>query len=406
MAWKPLEGHLLPTVGAFRHGIRIGHVDDFRSGNRDICLSKKQLNRSVLLTGRTRMGKTSLALHIAKGSMDAGDGIGEFDMTHDFASDTLKIVPQSRISDVIYFRADDISYPIPINFFALTRRHPNDVTNNLISTIHRLSEESGDQLKEPSKRIFRKALLIGFIAKKHTGSWTLSHTLTFLEDAQFRCKILNALSPAPLSIDERTLVMFWEKYDDRRHQMQTMAVINRLDFMITDNVLGPIFNSEDNRIDFEDIVNNRKIFVLDAGGIGLARKQFLAKLISNELQYAILDRPVEKRAPFLMILDEFHLYYSSVVEEIISQSAKFNAALVLANQSADQIPHAALSMILDNVGTLVTFAVGPSYASALAPRFPGVSSATLIGLKPYKTIVSIEGTTFRMDTYNSPAVGL
>jgi len=172
-------------------------------------------------------------------------------------------------------------------------------------------------------------------------------------------------------------------------------------------VLGPIFNyAGKNRIDFEDIVNNHRLFICNLSGVGTLRKQFMARFLSNALEQAVMDRPPEARAPFLFLFDEFPLYYSRAVEEIVTQGRKFGASMVLAHQNLEQLTKQAQSAIIGNVGTIVSFAIGQDYARTLMYRFPGIDPSMLCNLLPYHTLTTIEGQVFRMQTYDNPAVNL
>lgn len=81
------------------------------------------------------------------------------------------------------------------------------------------------------------------------------------------------------------------------------------------------------------------------------------------------DTAEEDRVPFYLYLDEFQNFTTLSVATMISELRKYRVGLVLANQHLSQLGDAVRDAVLGNVGTLLSFRVGPQDAAVLAKEF-------------------------------------
>jgi hypothetical protein len=91
------------------------------------------------------------------------------------------------------------------------------------------------------------------------------------------------------------------------------------------------------------------------------------------------EQPEERRRDFFLYLDEFQTFATKNLTAMLSKLRKYRVSLVLANQYLDQLDPGIRHAILGNVGTIVSFRVGPIdariLAQELAPEF-GASDPT------------------------------
>ena len=81
------------------------------------------------------------------------------------------------------------------------------------------------------------------------------------------------------------------------------------------------------------------------------------------------DQPEEERRDFALILDEFQLFSTTSIADVLSGSRKYRLHLVLAHQFLAQLPELLRKAIPANAGSLIVFSVSPEDAEILAPEF-------------------------------------
>lgn len=98
----------------------------------------------------------------------------------------------------------------------------------------------------------------------------------------------------------------------------------------------------------------------------------LGSLLVTTIGLAALSRadvPEAARTPFFVCLDEFQSFTTLSVATMISELRKYGLGLTFAHQHLGQLEPDVRSAILGNVGTMISFRVGPDDATLLAREF-------------------------------------
>ena len=77
----------------------------------------------------------------------------------------------------------------------------------------------------------------------------------------------------------------------------------------------------------------------------------------------------ERRRDWHVFIDEFQSFTTLSVATMVSELRKYHIAMVLAHQHTFQLEHEVKHAVLGNVGTLISFRVGPEDARMLAHEF-------------------------------------
>ncbi|GIJ30724.1 hypothetical protein Vqi01_58860 [Micromonospora qiuiae] len=129
--------------------------------------------------------------------------------------------------------------------------------------------------------------------------------------------------------------------------------------------------------------NNGVLLVkIPESALGSGAASFIGSLLLRRIQRAVFDyelgtgNPVADRLPLTLYIDEFQKFATAGVEELIAEARKFGCGLVLAHQNLEQLyafsrfegarSRELLNAILGNVGTAVSFRVGPQDAETLS----------------------------------------
>ena len=119
------------------------------------------------------------------------------------------------------------------------------------------------------------------------------------------------------------------------------------------------------QIDFRKVIDKGKILLVNLakGSLGEDISSFLGSLIITKIQLAALSRinvPESQRKDFYLYVDEFQEFVASeTFDGILSEARKYRLCLMLAHQYIGQLDEELKKAIFGNVGTVITFPVGP-----------------------------------------------
>jgi len=157
-----------------------------------------------------------------------------------------------------------------------------------------------------------------------------------------------------------------------------------------------ILTQENNKPDFEDIMNNKKILIcnLSKGKIGEDTAYFLGGLFTAKIQLTALRRvhiKESERPDFFLYIDEFQNFATMSFAQILSEARKYRLSVILAHQNTVQIEPDLLETIIGNTGTLICFrTTSPKDEIKLLPVFaPEVEVGQIPNLPSYNFYMKI-----------------
>lgn len=148
-------------------------------------------------------------------------------------------------------------------------------------------------------------------------------------------------------------------------------------------------------------MDHKKILLMDLskGKIGEDASALLGAMLITKIQLTAMRRtyqPEEERVDFTLFVDEFQNFATESFATILSEARKYRLSLIMANQYIAQMDEVVRESIFGNVGSLVSFRVGPSDAPYLATEFmPTFEETDLINLDKFQIYnkMAIEGVT-------------
>jgi TraM recognition site of TraD and TraG len=107
-----------------------------------------------------------------------------------------------------------------------------------------------------------------------------------------------------------------------------------------------------------------------------------------------VDLPEEQRSGFYLYVDEFQNFTTDSFASILSEARKYGLNLILAHQYMDQLSETGKdnvrNAIVGNVGTWVTFQVGPRDAERIVAEFePNCTKQQLLSLDKAEIAVKL-----------------
>lgn len=324
--------------------------------------------RHMYVIGKTGMGKSTLLENMAIQDIQNGEGLCFIDPHGTTAEKLLEYVPESRIKDVIYFAPFDVEYPIGFNVMedvGYDKRHL--VVAGLMSSFQRIWVDAWSARME---YILQNVL---FALLEYPDS-TLIDVNRMLINKEFRNKVIEYIT-------DPIVKRFWAEefvsYTDRYTQEATPAIQNKIGQFASNPLVRNIIAQPKSTFDLRKIMDERKIFIvnLSKGRMGEQNADLLGSMLTTKIYLAAMSRAEEsaqgiaKLPPFYLYVDEFQSVVNDSFANILSEARKYKLSLTIAHQYIEQVEENIRAAIFGNVGTTITFRVGPFDAETLKTVF-------------------------------------
>jgi Type IV secretion-system coupling protein DNA-binding domain len=200
-------------------------------------------------------------------------------------------------------------------------------------------------------------------------------------------------------VTNRAVRSFWkDEYAEYSKSLRSLVVApleNKLGAFLTDPKMRSVLAEGRQSLDLRRIMDEGKVLLvnLSKGRLGEGPAMLLGSLLVAHISLHGLARaelPEERRRDFFLYLDEFQTFATKNLTAMLSELRKYRVSLVLANQYLDQLDPEIRHAILGNVGTLITFRVGPTDARILAQEFaPEFEASDLTNLPSHEIYVRL-----------------
>ncbi len=383
-------GSAPPPPNIPTEGILLGH-NDYRGVKTDIRLAPSDRRRHLYCVGQTGVGKSVFLEEMAKQDVREGRGICFIDPHGDAVADILSVVPKERAEDVVYFNPADTERPFGLNMLEFSRPEEKTfVINEMINIFDKLYDlkQTGGPMFE---QYMRNAMLL-IMEDPMTGS-TLMEIPKVLADPDFRRMKLSKCKN-PVVYD------FWVKEAEKAGGEASLAnmvpyITSKLTPFVANDMMRPIIAQQKSTLDFRTMMDEGKIILLNLskGKLGEINSHLLGMVVVGKILWAALSRadiPEKERKDFSLYIDEFQNVTTDSISQILSEARKYGLNLIIAHQFIGQLSESISKAVFGNVGSLVSFRVGPEDAEFLEKQFEPVFSAhDLVNVDNYKAFVRL-----------------
>lgn len=345
---------------------------DFRNQRTRFGIKSRDRTRHMYVIGKSGVGKSTLLENMAIQDIQRGEGVAVLDPHGSFAEKMLEYVPESRIKDVVYFAPFDTDYPISFNVLedvGHDRRHL--VVSGLISAFKKIWVDAWSARME---YILTNTLL----ALLEYPDATLLGVNRMLSDKSFRNKVVE-------NITDMSVKAFWTeefaKYTERMAAEAVPAIQNKIGQFTANPLVRNIIGQPKSSFDIRKLMDEQKILIinLSKGRIGDTNTSLLGSMIITKIYLSAMSRAevsperMGKLANFYFYVDEFQSFANETFADILAEARKYKLALIIAHQYVAQMEEKVRDAVFGNVGTTVSFRVGPLDAELLekvfAPQF-------------------------------------
>lgn len=347
-------------------------MTDFRHRTVQFGIKQRDRRAHMYILGKTGTGKSTLLETLIRQDLTKGHGLALLDPHGDLVEKVLAGLPEGRRADLVYFDATDASRPLGFNpLESVAAQYRPLAASGLLSVFQHIWADSwGPRLEH----ILRNALL----ALLEQPSASLADIPRLLDDNAFRKQVA-------AKITNEQVRDFWLKeyagYPARFRAEAIAPIQNKVGAFLASPLIHNIINQERSAFRLRKVMDEGKILLVNLakGKIGADTSTLLGALLVSRLGLAALsraDQPEEKRRDFYLYLDEFHNFTTLSLVGMLSELRKYRLNLILAHQYLAQLDERLLAAILGNVGTIISFRIGPSDSEIIAQEFAPEFSAT------------------------------
>lgn len=341
---------------------------DSRGKRTPFGIKAKDRGRHMYVIGKTGMGKSTLLENMAIQDIQNGEGMAFIDPHGSAVEKLLDFIPEHRMKDVVYFAPFDLDHPMAFNIMedvGYDKRHL--VTSGLMATFKKIWEDAWSARME---YILTNTLL----ALLEYPDATLLGVNRMYTDKNYRKKVVD-------NVKDPVVKDFWTKefagYTDRFTQEATPAIQNKIGQFTSNPLIRNIIGQPHSSFDIRTLMDERKILLinLSKGLVGDVNMRLLGSMLTTRIFLGAMSRanlpPQElaKTPKFYLYVDEFQNFANDTFAEILSEARKYNLNLIIAHQYVEQMEEQVRAAVFGNVGTTITFRVGPFDAETLETVF-------------------------------------
>lgn len=363
---------------------------NFRNQQVPFGIKPDDRRRHMYVIGKTGMGKTTMMENMVIQDIRNGNGVCFIDPHGDSTRKILDFIPPHRVNDVVYFDPSDLDHPIAFNILeSVESRYKHLVASGLMGVFTKIWASMWSSRME---YILNNTIL----ALLDSPGNTMLGIVRMYVDKKYRKRIVD-------NIKDPMVKAFWvEEFANYAEKYRTEAVApiqNKVGQFLSSAVIRNIVGQPKSTIDLRDIMDNRKILLLDLskGKVGEDNSSLLGAMIVTKLQLAALSRvdvPENERKDFYLYVDEFQNFVTDSFATILSEARKYRLNLTVGHQYIGQLTPDNNPKVRDavfgNVGSMVVFRVGAADAEFLETEFDPIFTPTdIVNLPKYHIILKL-----------------
>ncbi len=365
------SGSAPAPTGLPKEGVLLG-INTDRNTDTEIHMSPEDRLRHLYVIGQTGTGKTTLLKNMIVQDIKNGEGVCFIDPHGSDIQDILANIPPERYKDVIYFDPGYTARPMALNMLEYDVRFPEQktfVVNEMLSIFNKLFDmkTAGGPMFE---QYFRNATML-VIDDPESGN-TLVEVSRVLSNKAFReLKLAKCKNPI--------VVQFWKEVADKAQGEASLAnivpyITSKFDIFLSNDIMRPIIGQEKSVINFREIMDNKKILLLNLskGRLGDINANLIGLIVVGKILMAALSRvdSIDKDfPPFYLYIDEFQNVTTDSISTILSEARKYKLSLTIAHQFIGQIEEKIRDAVFGNVGSMAVYRVGAEDATFLEKQF-------------------------------------
>ncbi len=378
----------LPT-----NGILLG-TNHYRNIDTEVRMTPEDRLRHFYVIGQTGTGKTTILKTMIRQDILSGEGVCFIDPHGSDIQEVLSYVPPERYDDIIYFDPSYTARPMGLNMLEYDVNFPEQKTfviNEMMSIFNKLFDmkSAGGPMFE---MYFRNA--VGLVLEDPESGCTLVDVSRVFSDKAYRdLKLSKCKNPLVSS--------FWKDIATKAGGEASLAnvipyITSKFDVFLSNEIMRPIVAQETSAFDFRDIMDNKKILLVNLakGKLGDINSNLIGLIVVGKLLMAALSRVDsyggKELPPLYLYIDEFQNVTTDSISTILSEARKYKLSLNVCHQYINQLDEKIKNSVFGNVGSIAAFRVSSEDAEYLEKQFTPVFSAKdLMNLEMHNSYIKM-----------------
>jgi len=363
---------------------------DYRNAEKIFGISRKDRRQHMYVIGKTGTGKSVMLNNLIIQDIMNGDGVCVVDPHGELIEGVIKMIPKTRLKDVVYFNPADVDFPMGFNVLELPDpKYKHLVASGLMGIFTKIWSNVWSARME---YILNNAIL----ALLETPNTTLLGIPRLLVDKEYRQRIIN-------NVKDPVVRAFWvneyEEWQDKFRSEAIAPIQNKVGQFLSTGLVRNVVGQSKSTIDIFELMNARKIFLVNVskGRIGEDNSALLGAMLITKIQLSAMERvriPEDERKDFFLYVDEFQNFATDSFASVLSEARKYRLNLIIAHQYVGQLVSDTSTKVRDavfgNTGTMIVFRVGAADAEFLEPEFePEFVIQDIVNLPNYHIYIKL-----------------
>ncbi len=370
-------------AGMSDEGIILG-TNNYQGHEQIVRLADEDRRRHFYIIGQTGTGKSLFLRNCIVQDMYAGKGVAFIDPHGDGAEELMSMVPPERAKDVVYFNPGDADFPMGWNIMEFDPEHPEQkdfLVQEAISMLYKIYDPNKQGFMGPRFEAWFRNAALTVMADPEGGTF-IEIPKVFTDDNYLKQKFKHLKDPV--------IQDFWtgEMAQTDAHSKSEMLgwFASKFGAFSNNEIMRNIVGQKQSAFNLREIMDEGKIlFVnLSKGLLGDINSQLLGIMFIIKFQVAAMSRAdMEKkdRRDFSVYIDEFQNYSTDSIATILSEARKYGLSLIMANQFISQLDENVRDSVFGNVGSMISFRVGPDDAEYLIKQYaPAFDASDLVNI--------------------------
>ncbi|MDG9667073.1 DUF87 domain-containing protein [Hahella sp. CR1] len=337
----------------------------------------------MYVIGKTGAGKSTLLENLIMQDIHAGRGCAFIDPHGDIAECIARRIPKSLQDNFIYLDAADPNQPYGYNpLRGVGTAYIPMVASSIMDVLQQLWGKGAWGVR--MEHLLRNTLF----ALLEYGKASFPDISRLPGDEEFRNLVLAHVKNEAVL---RFWTQEWARYTPSQQREACGPIENKVGAFLADPRLYRMLTNPPVQLSIRKAMDEGKVLVVNLakGKLGADSTRLLGAFLINIIQSAAFSRaniPEHARRPFYLYVDEFQHFTTEAVVSMVSELRKYKVGLVFAHQHLHQLEPKISQAVLSNMGTLISFRLGPLDAPIMAKHFNRVFSADDLMSLPYHSI--------------------
>lgn|GEM_PF-1059800 len=391
---------VLPRGATVRRGCPIGTVS-WQGRELQVRMPEELLLRHQLVVAKTRRGKSSLLLHLARhvlGKMAQGEHVAlvVVDPHGDLANAVVGLVPQELVERVVYldFSSRGQERPVGLNLLDVRLFPERDLqAERIITMFHRLWPLAWGARMEGLLRTSVACLHAANEVRLRRGEeqYTILDVVPLITNQAFRHQeVLRQVSDV-------ALISWWKaNFEDlglARRQEMMQPIANRVTRWAVSSAARLFVGQPQSTVDPRAVLREGGILVVNVpvGDLGEGTAMLLGASFLNLVAGLVEEQvrlPPQERRRIVALVDESATLGAADFGRMLSELSKYGLSLVMVTQSLErlrQYDERLMAGVFANIDGLTVFTVSAQDARYLKEELGhGVTVEDLVSLPDYE----------------------